>query len=211
MSKLPSVQKKRKMRAKNKTRKKERIMKKAYKAASLAALDDTVQERLAERRDEMYEMTKQLLKESILFSTSNRKHSKSELFKFAYGGCIEATKKVDWARADQDLAEAIETPEDVSLVEEFLFDPPQQEYEEPKKYHKHTDFVPGDKVYLLSGHYHPAPNNPCIGSEYECVGTIVENQGAISVAWSNGTRNGYTSGHLIFDYEHTAKDCKSIW
>jgi len=59
----------------------------------------------------------------------------------------------------------------------------------------------GDRVRYISGAHGNSKNNPLIGTEYECAGTVVrtENYGAISysVSWDNGTTNAYQAMDLV--------------
>ena len=57
------------------------------------------------------------------------------------------------------------------------------------------DWLEGDKVLLLQGYYVPGYANPCIGSEWECPGTVVEiiedDEDYIVVVWDNDSENTY--------------------
>jgi len=62
----------------------------------------------------------------------------------------------------------------------------------------------GDRVKLKEGFYFPTTANPCIGSEFECAGTIhrIESDAwddippTMVVNWDNNNRNSYTSDNL---------------
>ena len=55
-----------------------------------------------------------------------------------------------------------------------------------------------DRVKLKEGHYYPTQANPCIGSEFECAGTVVTGEpNSVSVIWDNGKRNGYSNEQLV--------------
>jgi len=56
-----------------------------------------------------------------------------------------------------------------------------------------------DRVVLQEGYFAPARSNPCIGSEFECVGTVVdiiEDDNAYVVVWDNETENTYNGTEL---------------
>lgn len=72
-----------------------------------------------------------------------------------------------------------------------------------------SKFAVGDRVVLIEGHYTPRRSNPCIGSKYECTGTIDNIGNSITVLWDNGIKNGYSQESLAFANEHYA--FKSIW
>jgi len=60
-------------------------------------------------------------------------------------------------------------------------------------------WIEGDRVVLFAGHYEPAFSNPCIGSEFECPGTvieIIEEDDAVIVEWDNKSENTYHSTDL---------------
>lgn len=62
------------------------------------------------------------------------------------------------------------------------------------------DFLEGDRVLLKEGYFAPMNSNPCIGSEWECTGTVVEiieDEDAIIVEWDNQYENTYQEEQLI--------------
>jgi hypothetical protein len=76
-----------------------------------------------------------------------------------------------------------------------------------------TIFRVNDRVFLASkNELGRSPNNPKIGSEYECCGTVAEigrrSALPIIVEWDNGTHNTYAARHLIKKEETTLN---SIW
>jgi len=81
----------------------------------------------------------------------------------------------------------------------------------------------GDRVKLKDGlgRYRPTMNNPTIGSEHECSGTInkiYEPEPSLTkythrqfvVIWDNGTTNGYSENDLVKDSSESG-DINSIW
>lgn len=77
----------------------------------------------------------------------------------------------------------------------------------------------GDEVYLKESaamEFEIRLNNPVIGSDYECVGVVIEKDRNsklnLRVKWSNGTQNVYKDKHLI-GKNHNMKNCNinSIW
>jgi len=80
-------------------------------------------------------------------------------------------------------------------------------------------FDVGDEVYLKKSaalDFGIRPNNPVMGSEYECTGIVIEKDRDsklnLRVKWSNGTQNVYEDKHLVRNSIIT-KDCNinSIW
>jgi len=70
-------------------------------------------------------------------------------------------------------------------------------------------FKIGDRVKLkASNQYCTYHNNPSIGSEYECAGTVenlhLPNPLHLGVVWDNGWKNTYEECDLVFTYNENS-------
>lgn len=61
--------------------------------------------------------------------------------------------------------------------------------------------------------YEIGPNNPQVGTEWQCKGVIADFGSSIHVEWDNGHSNSYISNELslILENYEAQGNCETIW
>jgi len=76
---------------------------------------------------------------------------------------------------------------------------------------KCRDLRNGMRVLLTkpASHYEIGPENPLIGTRWECEGTVINIVGdSVHVIWDSARSNGYKDNELSISHDGR---CKSIW
>jgi hypothetical protein len=79
---------------------------------------------------------------------------------------------------------------------------------------KASEFDIEDRVLLLEpdDYYDLGPENPAVGTEWECPGTVYEaGYGEVHVRWDNKSTNVYKDFELCYAEAPAEGICTSIW